>query len=286
MKIKYFIPAVCAVLIINGCGAAQKTGPADFYSLAAAGDCAGIKTRVNKDVLSDDERGALALCVLAEGNGADVSAQKAVKILSKGTKGPVFWTAGAEKMIKYARIFPGRDHQFNLQVIRTALGAAGSGPFKITISPEPGSEAGKALAAVVLGFLADILDSAAGSSPVSVLPQNQLVEIWNGTYSLLGGSVQTNSALFAWQLYMGLTRVALRMWNPLEHNDFSFLLINTAIEVVENNPQIAVAVKCDLSSPYEQLRSEVSAKVDLLGRLERAVSAATGCSRGRYAPHN
>jgi hypothetical protein len=56
------------------------------------------------------------------------------------------------------------------------------------------------------------------------------------------------------------------------------------VAAVEANPGLAVPVRCDLGSPFDALRGALVRERDLGGRLERAVAASLGCTRGQYAP--
>jgi hypothetical protein len=56
------------------------------------------------------------------------------------------------------------------------------------------------------------------------------------------------------------------------------------VAAVEANPAVTVAVRCDLSSPFDALRVALTHARDLNGRLERAVAPALGCTLGTYAP--
>ena len=54
--------------------------------------------------------------------------------------------------------------------------------------------------------------------------------------------------------------------------------------VLETNPDIAIAARCDYASPFGKLKMALAYKRNLAGRLEAATSAAVGCTRGTYAP--
>lgn len=59
-----------------------------------------------------------------------------------------------------------------------------------------------------------------------------------------------------------------------------------AIRIGEANPQLAIAIGCDLGSPREQLRESLRRRHDTDGltRLSNVLAAAEGCSPGTYAP--
>ena len=59
-----------------------------------------------------------------------------------------------------------------------------------------------------------------------------------------------------------------------------------AIRIAEANPDLAIPVMCDLSSPRQRLREALRERhdVDSLRRLSNAMASAEGCTLGTYAP--
>ncbi|MBN2804036.1 MAG: hypothetical protein JXR91_13160 [Deltaproteobacteria bacterium] len=285
-KINLIVFLISTFFICAGCGAPQKAAETDFKLLLSNGDCSKATAELSsKSFLNDEEKAIVAICSILQDDtetaaGETGGSQKnAVKIIVDN-KNPVSNAAAAKYLIEYSKIIPPQSFNVNIKILLTALGAAGYGPYKTSVAIEEGSNISKDLATDVIEQLSLFLNNL-DSQYVNT---NGIIEVWNGTYSLLGGSVQTDSVKEAWRLFTSLANIAIVMFNPKTMEEFETILIKTAIEAVEKNPQISVAVKCDLSSPYQNFKGIVSKKQELLGSLERAVSSATGCTPGRYAP--
>jgi hypothetical protein len=59
-----------------------------------------------------------------------------------------------------------------------------------------------------------------------------------------------------------------------------------ALRIAESNPQLSVAIACDLSSPRDGLREALmrAHAADSLARFSAIMESAEGCSPGTYAP--
>ena len=162
----------------------------------------------------------------------------------------------------------------------TALGATSYGPYAIAKNPSiTVGAASRDLAVAVLERAAEALQS----ENVSADPQ-RLLTIWNSCFSLDGGSFETNNNYQAWRLFKSISTMALFINAAEPSSDLAHVLLNAAVKVIESNPEISVAARCDLGSPFERLKSAMAYKREKMARLEKSVAAATGCTRGTYAP--
>lgn len=270
----------CALLV--GCGGAQKVEKADPVSLLAAGRYSEARSAALAG--GGDEminRAVVALSYLAEGE-EPTSTEQALDSLLDGGGGAIAAAAAADEMLALVSRLPADvPDELSLTAVEVALAAAGKGPrARVQAAPEPGSDVARSLAASVLDRLHLWL---AGSDAT---PDSQrLLDAWNGSYSLLGGSMHTgDDDVMAWKLYSAVAGLAVVLDEIARNSDLTKVLLRSAVEVVEENPSIAIAVRCDLASPLEQLRKPLSYDRDLAGRLERALAPATGCNRGKFAP--
>jgi hypothetical protein len=62
--------------------------------------------------------------------------------------------------------------------------------------------------------------------------------------------------------------------------------VSLAVRIAEANPQLSIAIACDLGSPWERLREAVRQRhdADSLTRMSNVLDSAEGCSVGTYAP--
>jgi hypothetical protein len=66
--------------------------------------------------------------------------------------------------------------------------------------------------------------------------------------------------------------------------ELSWAAAELAVRIVEANPDLAIPIECDLSSPKDLLRDVLRYDQGLLRRFEDALESATGCAPGTYAP--
>jgi hypothetical protein len=192
--------------------------------------------------------------------------------------------AAADQMLGLVSHLPADvPAEVSLAAVEVALAATGRGPLaRVQTGPVPGSEVARSLAASLLERL-NLWLSAGDVTPDPA----RLLDAWNGSYSLLGGSMDVgDDDPLAWKLYSATTGLAVTLNSIARDSDLTKVVLRSAVEVVEHNPGITIAVRCDLASPFADLRAALTYDRKLLGRLERAVASAVGCSRGKYAPRD
>lgn len=266
---------VTASFLILGCKSAPVKTAADFTTLMSEGNCAEIKKRITGDSLSAQERGALATCLLVAAQ--DPSHKKdAAQLISHEFAATA--AANGIAFLGLATLYPNPQRAFELAVYEVAFAIGGYGPLGTQPSVAPETIDAQKMVIAILQFtkLSYLEGATANTADVS--------EIWKGCQHLLNHSYAATDEYVAWSLHTSLAAVALRMWDPLNKTDLSYDLMRATVAVVEQNQTISVAARCDLAAPYDQLKMALSKDTALLGRLERAVSAAMGCSRGKYAP--
>jgi len=161
----------------------------------------------------------------------------------------------------------------------TALGATGLGP----VAAAPAS-AGSAIDADFDLAVAILERLKIGLAEGGAFDTARVLAIWNGCFELLGRAMKGATDLDAWLLYSSLGALAVLVAEAAPMSELARALLASTVAAVEENPGLAVPVRCDLSSPFDALRAALTHERDLLGRLERAVAPAMGCTLGRYAP--
>ncbi|MBN2343136.1 MAG: hypothetical protein JXX29_18105 [Deltaproteobacteria bacterium] len=240
------------------------------------GNCPELESQLTGESFSSDERGALAVCSLVSVQDKEHRLNAAGYLASEDTAAATRHTVS---FLHMASRYPLLTHEFQLAVIEVAFGVGGYGDMASAAqSMAPGTPAATELVVAVLQFThASYLESTAPNTA-------DVANIWAGCEFLLAGSYSCDDDVLAWALHTSLAAVALRVFDPLNKTDLAMQLMKATIAVVEQNQTISVAARCDLGAPYEQLKSALSKDTSLLGPFERAVSAATGCTRGKYAP--
>jgi hypothetical protein len=269
------------IIAALGCGGAQPVAKADPVALLAAGRYADARSAA-KAGTGDDVRdtAVVSLSLLAE-EGGEAAAPRAVDALLAGGNSVAAAAAGGEMLGLVPSLPEPRPDEISLLATETALGAAGKGPLARSASgPVPGSEVSRSLAAGVLERLHLWL-----ASTEQVPDSTRLLKVWNGSYTLLGGSMATgDDEHLAWTLYAAIGGLSIYFDDTARDSDLTKVLLRSTVEVAEQNPAIATAVRCDLASPFTELRAALAYDRELLGRFERAVASAAGCNRGKYAP--
>ncbi len=267
-------------VLVTGCGGAQSTRKLSPADLLAKGEYKKARqSALNADTNKPENRAITALSYLAE-TPEKKTAATAVKELGRETN-EIGSAVAALEMLAFVNILPPIDaDDFSLLLAEVGAGAAGHGTLKVTQSgPEPGSEISTALSIAVLEQLQIYVSATDG-----LIESGRLLEVWNGCYSLLGGSMGMEDPVQAWRLYSAIAGVSVALAQVAPQTDLVKVLLQSTVTTVEQNTEIAVAVRCDLSSPFEDLRTELVHHRSLLGRFESAVAVATGCSMGTYAP--
>ena len=224
------------------------------------------------------DRAVAALSILAQEPSTN-SAQAAVSVLNDDSSS-IGTAVAATEMLALVFTLPAVPEDLSLTSAEVALGAIGRGPFaRSKASLVHGSEASTTLALAAL----ERLYLWTRTPDVTINP-GRLLEVWNGSYSLLGGSLKAANDLSAWSLFTSIGGLAVVMDKVAPFSDLTKVLLESAVSVVEQNPDIAVPARCDLASPFDDLRRAATRDRELLGRLERTVAVATGCTLGQYAP--
>lgn len=275
------IRVLWGVVVMFGCGAHREGNDVDPVSLLKAGLCEDALVAAQSSTTIDPQtkRAVVAFCsvVTTQGGG---SYRKAVAVLQEET-GEMHAVVSAREMLDAALLFPTPlSATLSTALAEVALGAAGYGRLapKDGIAVDAVGAATRALAVSVLERLAVALDT------TSRLDTAGLLVIWNSCFSLMGGSFEAEDAHQAWRLYAAVAAVAIFTAAEAPNSDIAEALLGALVTVVEVNPDIQPAVRCDLASPFEELKNALAYKRPLLGRLEEAVKGAIGCTRGTYAP--
>ncbi|MCP4601428.1 MAG: hypothetical protein GY847_13045 [Proteobacteria bacterium] len=280
LKTIVFGGASIIALLLVGCGGAIVKRDLDPLALIAEGRFAEARTLVlAKGVNEPEDHAIVALCLVAEKPGYPAG-EEAVKVLTEATSS-IGTAAAAVDMLELAFSIP-QPIELDLSIIlsEAALGSVGQGPLAPSTTPAiPVGAASRSLAVAALERVHLAL-----SLSETIIDPGRLLSIWNACFTLSGGSTEAADEVEAWRLFCSIGGLAVIMHNVSPDSDFSSVLLRAAIGVIENNPDIAIAARCDLASPFDNLKSAVSHKRTLLGRLEMAVAAATGCTRGTYAP--
>lgn len=274
------VAAALAVLAAAACGGRAAPAAVDIRELLAAGRFAEARASAESAGLDQStNRAAAALSLVAEQPDAE-RAKRAVLVLSGGSNGIQF-VAAATQMLDLAFVLrEPLDPEVSLLLVETALGAAGKGPFALPATPDVSvGAATHALATAALERAQYAL-----FAPDVPVQADRLLMIWNGCFVLLGGSLTAADDVQAWRLFQSIGGLAVVMGRATPGSEFALVLGQAAAQVVESNSEITVAARCDLASPYDDLKLAFGHERKLLGRLEMALAGASGCSRGTYAP--
>ncbi len=283
--LKQLVPVTCILMVATlgstGCGGAEKIDENDPVVLLSRGKYAAARAVVLRSGKTEPKDRAIVSISLLAQRPSRHAARDAADSLVNGSS-PVNNATAAGEMLSLFHSLPAVDSdEFHILLAETALGACGHGPVaKSKAGPEPGSEISKTVAVASL----EQINLWLTSSPEGTLDSDRLLGSWNACYSLMGASLAADTEMDAWKMYTSISGIALVMNDSLPGSDLSRALLRSTVTVVEENPDIAIPVRCDLSSPFDRIRSAVSIDRKLLGRLERSVAVATGCSLGRYAP--
>ena len=106
--------------------------------------------------------------------------------------------------------------------------------------------------------------------------------LWSKVKDLIGKEYKfpLKEQKIGWRWYLSASRLVI----AVDDKELRREVGNLAVSIVENNPTLAIAVRCDLASPYDLLKKALYWEKDLRARLEHAVREAEGCTPGTYAP--
>jgi hypothetical protein len=272
------IPALAAACL--ACGAAQDRGLSiDPKDLLGRGDYAAARIAAEArggDTPSD--RAVIALSLIAEHADRE-AAVRAVEALVAGGDRALAVRSAAEMLALYSSAPACADDEHSLLAAEIALGALGLGP--IAAARPPAGARSAADFALAVSIIERLRFGLAGSDQ---LASARVLAVWNGCYALLDPSMKGATDFDSWLLYTNVGGLAVMVAEAAPASDLARALLASSVAAVEANPTLAVAVRCDLASPFDAQRVALTHERDLLGRLERAVAPAVGCSRGTYAP--
>ncbi len=275
-----FLSVVVPCLMLLGCGGAQEKRGADPIALLAEGRYAEARAiALSRGTKEPNNRAIVAISLVAEKPDAS-TCKKAVTALTDGING-VGAAAGAVDMLELAFHLPRPiPIEVSVALAETALGSVGQGPF--APSMVPAMSVGAASRGLAVGVLERV--HLAFEESDKVLESSRLLAIWNSCFILNGGSMEALDERDAWRMFQSIGGLAIIQSKLARDSDFAIVLLTAAVSVLENNPGIAIAARCDLASPFDGLKTALAYDMKLLGKLELAVAAATGCTRGTYAP--
>jgi hypothetical protein len=275
-----FVPALALAALLAACGGAQERGPiADPRELLGRGEYVAARlAALARGGDAPADRAVIALSLIAEHPDREAAA-RAVDALAKGGARDAAVRAAIEMLAIYPTAPDCADAERALLAAEIGLGAAGLGPLAAGSAASASGGAGDFdLGTAILERLR------LGLAGAGAIETARLLAIWNGCFSLLGGSMRGPTDAQGWALYENLGGLAALVGKAAPDTALARALLASAVAAVEANPALTTAVRCDLGSPFDDLRTALTYDRDLLGRLERAVAQALGCTRGRYAP--
>jgi len=270
-----------AAVFSCGCGGAQKEkSPNDPVALLESGNYRAARiAAITRGATSPTDRAVIALSHIGEHPDAE-AATRSVQALSRDATEHEAIEASAEMLALLSNLNALLDDERSQLAAEIALGAAGHGPLAASNARKSDALPVERfdLAITVLERLRTALSAAKELSSPRVLA------IWNGCYTLLGGAMKGADDYDSWRLYLNVGGLAVIVSDTTPGTDLADALLTSTVVAVETSPLLAVAVRCDLASPFDALRAAIVHKRALAARLERAVEKALACSRGRYAP--
>lgn len=261
-------------IILGSCGAPQAPPPPDVRVLIRTSRYDEAVAEAERRVA--EERNKQTLTVLASARAAqstmnDGSIDGAVDALSQavalGTRGEVA-EAFAEEVTGSMAFNGGR------------LAAAASVMAALAEAWEGGGDG----ADMVRGASAFLVLAAYGAEHQA--PLESLGPLVNAALALL--ETGTNDFVFAdadmhsaWVCFRSAGTVA-----GASGGQISAISAEICLRIAEANPQLSIAIACDLSSPRDRLREALMQAHDSdgLARFSRIMEASEGCHTGTYAP--
>lgn len=273
------IVLLAAVLFV-GCAGSQPSPSEDARALLIEGRFAEArKAALRQGDRSPENRGIIALATLAR-SPTSTGATEAVIALTEGASGVGATVAAAQLLTLTGELQAPPNSDLAVLIAEAALGGAGQGPYtpKGTL-PIPVGTATRQVASKTLERM--FLSLAVGEMTIDT---KRLLRIWNGCFTLLGGVLETPDDATAWSLFRSIGGLAIVLHNGAPDDELAQVLLRSAVAVIESNPSIALAARCDLATPFDALRTSIKQDRALARQLEQAVASAAGCSRGTHAP--
>ena len=271
-----------SVCLVVGCGARRGSSASDFEALLREGRCteAAAAAEASGTVEPPTRLGIFALCRVAKNPNPTAATTRAAVTLLRKDGGEMHHAAAALAMLDAALLLPSPlSPDISRRLTEAALGAVGFGPAAPaeSVSTAAPGAATRTLAVSVLERISQMLES--------VMPEkSSMLTYWNGCYSLLGGTFEAADDREAWRLYRSTAQIGVALSLEAPTSDLTQAVLGGVISVVETNSGIQVAVRCDLASPFDDLKRAVAYNRTLSARLEAAVKDASGCTRGTFAP--
>jgi hypothetical protein len=275
--------ATCLILagLITGCGGKQtKKISADPLALLQQGSYQAARLAAEaRGGNSPTDRAVIALSHVAEHPDAEAAGRAVKALAARATEAESI--AAASEMLAILSDLPAlRDEERATLCAEIALGATGRGPFA-TAEQRANDAEPKARTDLAIAILERLRAIIAGAAELQTA---RILTLWNGCFTLTGGAMTGADDLQSWRLYACVAGLAVAVEAIAPTSDLAEAVLSSAVAAVEASPLLSVAVRCDLSSPFDALRAALSRKRDLGARLERAVEKSLGCSRGQYAP--
>ncbi len=266
--------------LLFGCGGTTEVQRVDPYLLLTEGRYAEARAAVVKDNTKDPKSRAIVAISLAAEDPSEQNGASAVRALTDDTGDSDILPTLANLLNLTFYIPQPVSTQVSLRIAEVALGALGQGPLATPdLKDNPVGDGTRRLAVFTLERVNDALEQ-----PRVAFESNRILAIWEGCSALMGAAFAVTDDAQAWLLFDSLGGIAVVVEDAAPNSDLSLLLLDSVVVVLESNPEIAIAARCDLSSPFDDLRLALAHKRNLAGRLEAATSGAVGCTRGTYAP--
>jgi hypothetical protein len=248
--------------------------------LLTEGRFAEARAAVVKENATDPMSRAIVAMSLAAEDPSEQNGALAVQALTGDTGDSETLSAVANALNLAFYIPQPVTAEISLSISEVALGALGQGPLAApgskgtSVSNETRKVAVFALERVKIAL----------AQPHVAFESSRILALWNGCSALMAGAFAAPDDALAWLLFDSLGDIAVVVQDAAPNSELSLLLLESVVVVLESNPEIAIAARCDLSSPFDNLKLALAYKRNLAGRLEMATSGAVGCTRGTYAP--
>jgi hypothetical protein len=283
MKLSSFVVRFAGMLmwgLITGCGGKPDVQRVDPYLLLTDGQYTAARAAIVKENAKDPMSRAIVAASLAAEDPSEQNAALAVRALTDGTDDPDILSA-ATNVLNLAFYIPQPvSTEVSLLISEVALGALGQGalasPSRAPLSLDENT---RQIAVSALERVKIALDE-----PGAIFESSRILTIWKGCAALMNNVLVATDDAQAWLLFHSLGGIAVVMQDAAPNSELSLLLLVSTVIALESNPAIAIAARCDLSSPFDRLKMALAYKRNLAGRLEAATSGALGCTRGTYAP--
>ncbi|MCP4199765.1 MAG: hypothetical protein GY762_21685 [Proteobacteria bacterium] len=266
--------------LIIGCGGKPDVQRVDPYLLLTEGQYAEARAAIVKENAKDPMSRAIVAASLAAEDPSTQNGALAVQALTDGAEESAILSA-ATRALNLAFYIPQPvTTEVSLLISEVALGALGQGALASpSTTPLSLNDATRQVAVSVLERVKIALDE-----PGALFESNRILTIWNSCSALMNNVLVVTDDAQAWLLFHSLGGIAVVVQEAAPNSELSLLLLESTVIALESNPAIAIAARCDLSSPFDNLKMALAYKRNLAGRLEVATSGGLGCTRGTYAP--